>query len=386
MKTLKDLQLKNKKVLVRVDFNVPLSENGEVLDDFRIVKSLPTIKYLLKEKAKVLLLSHLGRPSKREEKYSLRPVAQILEKLLKQKVIFGGDCLSKAAAREVEKMEPAEVILFENLRFYPEEEKNDSQFARTLSLLGDVFLQDAFGSCHREHASIVGLPQYLPAGAGLLLLEEIKVLSKILEEPWHPLTVIIGGVKISTKILALKSFLERADDLLLGGEIANLILRVKGINVGKPLPKKELLKRIEELDLTNPKLHLPVDVIASPDKTGQFYTRRAGPGAVRKDEEIFDIGPETIKMFSDVIAKAKMLIWSGPLGLFENPLFEKGTKEIADKIARNHQAFKVAGGGDTILALKKFKVRERFDFVSTGGGAMLRFLAGEKLPGIEALE
>ena len=382
MKTLKDFQFKDKEVLLRADLNVPMNEKGEILDDFRIEKSLPTIKYLVEKQAKVVLLSHLTKG----EEHSLKPLAKYLEKQLSQKVKFLGDCVGESVEKGIASMDSGEIVLLENPRFHPEEEENDPAFARQLSQLADIFINDAFGVSHREHASIVGLPQYLPSGTGLLLEKEIQVLSKVLNTPWHPLVAVIGGVKIEAKMAAIKNFLDRADDLLLGGEIANALLRVKGICISKPLPGSDVIEKIEGLELTNPKLHLPVDVIASPDKTGELYTRPVGPGAVRRDERIFDIGPETINMFSEVIGKAKMIIWSGPLGLFENPLFERGTKQVGDKIARNHKAFKVAGGGDTVLALKKFNIRERFDFVSTGGSAMLRFLAGEKLPGIKALK
>jgi 3-phosphoglycerate kinase len=392
MRALKDFQLENKKVLLRVDFNVPLDKKGKILDDFRIKKTLPTINYLREKKAKIILISHLGRPLKNQKikakskKYSLKLLVPCLENLFKAKVKFLEDCIGSKVKEKVEKMKGGEISLLENLRFHPEEEENNPRFAQELAELGDYFIQDAFGVCHRSHASVVELPKYLPSGMGLLLEREIKVLSKILREPWHPLVVIIGGIKIGTKIGAIRNFLKKADSLLIGGEIANVILRVKGICLSKPLPDEKIIDKLRDLQLTNPKLHLPVDVIVSPDKTGQLYIREEAPAAVRKEEEIFDIGPETIRMFSEIIKKAKMILWSGPLGFFENPLFEKGTKIIGDKIARNHKAFKVAGGGDTILALKKFHLREQFDFISTGGGAMLRFLGGEKLPGIEALK
>lgn len=352
-----------------------------MLDDFRLRKALPTINYLREQGARVILLSHLSG----EREHSLRSVAEALERLLGVKIKFLDDCLSEGVEREAEKMRGGEVILLENLRFHPEEEKNDPVFAKKLARLGELFLNDAFGVCHREHASIVQLPQHLPSGAGLLMEKEIQVLSKIANHPWHPLVLIIGGIKIESKIRGVERFLEKADNLLLGGEIANVILRAKRITVSQPLPPARIIKRVEPLKLTDPKLHLPVDVVASPDKTADLYTRVAGPAAVRRDEFILDIGPETINIFKEIIKKAKMIIWSGPLGLFEKPAFSRGTREVGDRIARNYKAFKVAGGGDTVLALREFHLRERFDFISTGGGAMLRFLAGDKLPGIEAL-
>lgn len=381
MKTLKDFQFKNKKVLLRVDFNLPLDEKGEILDDFRVEKTLPTINYLRKEGARIIILSHLGKGE-----FSLKPVSEILEKMLGQKIFFLTEPLGERIFKKINEAEPGDIFLLENLRFYPEEEKNDPKFSKKLAQLGDFFINDAFSVCHREHASVVGIPRYLPAGAGLLLEKEIKVLSRVLEEPWHPFVAIIGGVKIESKLPVIKNLLSIADEILLGGEIANTLLRAKKITISKSLPEEEIIKIADGLELTNPKLHLPIDVLVSPEPSGKIYIRESAPGMVRREEEIFDIGSETIEFFSEIIKKAKMIIWSGPLGLFENPLFERGTKEIADKIVRNHQAFKLAGGGDTLLALKKFKVRDKFDFVSTGGGAMLKFLAGEKLPGIEALK
>jgi phosphoglycerate kinase len=381
--------LKNKKILVRCDFNVPLDEKGEILDDFRIKVALPTIKYLIKNKGKVILISHLGRPKKRtikeRKKLSLKPVAEKLESLLKKSVKFLPDCLGEKVEKEIEKMKGGEILFLENLRFYKEEEEGNLEFAKALSKLGEVFIQEAFGVCHRSHASVIGVPRYLPSFAGFCLEKEIKILSQVLKNPWRPLVAIIGGIKIETKIKVIEQFLKKADFLLLGGEIANTILRVKGICVGKPWPSKEIIKEIEKFDLTDPKFRLPIDVIVSPDKNGQSYIRQSGVGKVRKEELILDIGPETIELFSKIIKNAKMIFWSGPLGYFEEKSFEEGTKKIAERIAKNHQAFKIAGGGDTLFALAKFKQRERFDHLSTGGGAMLEFLAGEKLPGIEVL-
>lgn len=390
MKTLKDFDFKNKRVLVRCDFNVSLDEKGKILDDFRIRKTLPTIKYLIKKGGKVILISHLGRPEGRFVKeLSLKPVAQRLEELLKQKISFLPDCRGEKVEKEIEKMKSGEVILLENLRFYKEDEENDRNFAKALSKLGDIFVNEAFSVCHREHASVVGIPKYLPSGAGLLLAKEIKILSQVLKKPWSPLVVVIGGAKVSHKIKVVKKFLEKADQVLLGGKIANTILATKGILLNQPLPEPEVIKEIEKIDLTSPKLHLPVDMIISLAdlKTGlkEGYFRQGGPGQVKRDENAYDIGPETIKVFSRIIKEGKMIFWSGPLGMFEEEKFERGTKEISQAIARNYPAFKIAGGGDTLLALNKFGLTEKFDHLSLGGGAMLQFLAEETLPGIEVL-
>lgn len=392
MKTLKDFDLKNNRVLVRVDFNVPLDADGQILDDFRIKQSLPTIEYLRKRESKIILISHLGSkekspaPKEASQNYSLEPICLRLEKLLGQKVKFLGDCLRAGIHREIEKLQPSEVALLENLRFHPEEEANDPNFARTIAELGDIYINDGFSVCHRAHASVVGIPKYLPAGAGILLEKEIKVLSRVLEKPWRPLVAIIGGVKISTKIKVIEKFLEVADHLLLGSKLAETILIVNNVLVGRELPKKEILDRIKSIPLTNPKLHLPTDGVMALTTLEQGYSRIGAIGTIRKEEEIFDVGPETIRIFSEIIKEAKMIIWNGPVGYFEKSPFDEGTKRIAEAICRNHSAYKIAGGGETDSYLHQAGLREKFDHVSTGGGAMLEFLAGEKLPGIAALE
>jgi len=392
MKTLKDFNFKNKRVLVRCDFNVALDEKGRIAEDFRIKETLPTIEYLIKKGAKVILMSHLGRPEETEDKkerikkFTLRPVAERLEELLKRKVKFLPDCIGKETEKEINEMGEGEIVLLENLRFYDEEEKNDEGFAKKLAKLGDIYINDAFSASHRSHASIAGIPEYLPSGTGLLLEKEIKVLSKVMQNPWRPLVVIIGGVKIDTKIGVISQFLKKADHLLLGGQVANIILIGKGLSLGKSLTgDKEIVKKVKKIDITNPKLHLPVDGFISLEKRKDDCFREGAIGTIKKEEKIFDIGPETIKIFSEIIKTAKMILWSGPLGLSEEKKFEKGTKETAESIVKNKSAFKIIGGGDTIAAMDKFGLISKFDHVSTGGGAMLEFLSGEKLPGIEVL-
>lgn len=383
-KTLKELDIKNKRVLVRCDFNVPLNESS-ILDDFKIKQTIPTVKYLIKNEAKVILISHLGEPQK-DQKLSLKPIASRLGELLGKEVKFLDNCIGGNIEKQTLEMKTGEILLLENLRFHKEEKENDRNFAKKLSKIADVYINDAFSSSHRVHASIVGIPEHLPSGAGLLFEKEVRILSKVLENPWQPLVAIIGGAKISTKSKFIKRFLEKADHLLIGGKIANTILVVKGICIGRLWPSEEIAKEVRKFNLTSTKLHFPIDAIVSPNETGDVYIRESAPGKVRKDELLLDIGPETVRIFSKIIQDAKMIIWSGPLGFFENPLFEKGTRDIAEKIVKNHQAFKIAGGGDTIFALAKFGLRDKFDHISTGGGAMLSFLSGEKLPGIEALE
>ena len=387
MKTIKDTNLENKKVLVRCDFNVPLDEEGNITDDFRIQQSLPTIKYLIEKKAKVILMSHLGKPGgKVVENLRLTPIKDRIEKYLNISVDKADDCIGEEVKKKIEKMKEGDVLLLENLRFHSGEESNDLEFARQLADLGDIYVNDAFGTCHRKHASIVGIPKFLPSFAGLLLKKELDAFSKVVLNPSRPLVVIIGGAKIESKIKVIKYFLKNSDHLLIGGKIANSILIVKGVLLGRPWPDEEVVEEIKKFDLTSPNLHLPVDVLASPTETGKYGTRVSAPGRVRKDELLLDIGPETIKMFSKIIGLANTIIWAGPMGFFENPLFEKGTREIAEAIIKNQKAFKVAGGGDTISALRKFHLEKWFNHISTGGGAMLGFLAGEELPGISALE
>ena len=378
-KTLKDFEFNNKKVLVRCDFNVPLEKN-KVSDDFRIEKTLPTINYLIEKGAKLILISH------HKNNISLKPIADYLRNILRKNVKFIADCQGKRTENEVKKMKSGEIVLLENLRFYPEEEKNDESFGKGLAKLADIYISEAFSVAHRPHASIVSAPKFLPKGIGFQFEEEFEVLSKLLTVPLRPQVIIIGGAKISSKVKIIENFLRKADHLLLGGKIANAILAVKGIVIGGVELQEEIVSKIKNLNLTSTKIHLPIDVIASPDQSGEVYIRQTGPGGVRGDEGIFDIGPETIETFSRIIKEAATIVWAGPLGLWEKEKFGKGTREIAEIIAKNTSAFSVAGGGDTISAIKKFNLLDKFSFVSTGGGAMLSFLAEEKLPGIEALK
>ncbi len=357
MKTIRDLDIKNKRILVRCDFNVPLNKKGEILNDFRIRAGLPTIKYLIENKATVILISHLGNPQTQSPLFerkvgtaswlSLKPIAKKLERFLKQKVKFLPDCIGKEIKKEIKKMKSSEVILLENLRFHEGEKENNEQFVRQLASLSDIYINNAFGVCHRKHASVIGIPKILPSGAGFLLEKEINILSRSLEEPERPLTAVIGGAKIETKTKAIDAFLKKADYLLIGGKIAY-----------DPKLQCASAKRshIE-------KLLLPEDNIKN-----------------------FDIGPKAIKEFVKIIKKSRTIIWNGPIGMFEDKRFEKGTKKIAKAIAENKIAFKVAGGGETIEAIYKYGLEKKFNHISTGGGAMLAFLSGEKLPGIEALK
>ena len=339
MKTLKDFNFKNKRVLIRCDFNLPLNKKGQIEDDFRMGQTIPTIEYLIEKQAKLILMSHLGNPKARVvESLRLTPIQDKLTEHLDFSVTKALDCIGREIEEQIQEMMPGEILLLENLRFHKEEEEGDFSFAKELAKLADIYINDAFGACHRAHASIIGVPKYLPSAAGLLLEKEIKILSKVFENPLRPLVAIIGGKKIESKSRAIERFLEKADYLLVGGKIADVI------------------------SIKSDKLCLPIDKTTS-----------------------LDIGPETIKMFSGIIKKAKTILWSGPLGYFEDPKYERGTKEIAQEIVKNKKAFKIAGGGDTVFALSKFGLREKFNHISTGGGAMLAFLGGEELPGLKAL-
>jgi len=387
MKTIKQLDVRDQKILVRCDFNVPLDENGNVSDDFRIRKAIPTIRYLIDKNAKVILISHLGRPKGKDPKLSLKPVASELSRLLGIEVKFLNDCVGPEVEKAVSQMEKRQVILLENLRFYKEEKANDPVFAGKLAKLADFFIQDGFAVCHRSHASVVGVAGILPSGAGLLLEKEIKILSKTMEDPSRPLVVIIGGAKISTKIKVIKRFLNISDHLLLGGKIANTVLAIKGICVKEPLPDEaeEVLKDVEAINLTDPKLHLPVDGVMSLANTDEKYLRTGAVGTVKKEERIFDVGPETVETFKKIIASAKMIVWNGPLGYAEVSPFEKSSIEIAKAIKKSG-AFSILGGGETVELVSKIGMIDDFSHVSTGGGAMLSFFSGDSMPGIEILK
>jgi len=388
MKFLRDIDVTNKRVLVRVDFNVPLGDDGRVdeKEDWRLEASLPTINYLLDQGAKIILLAHLGRPAGQiVEALRLDPVAQRLEQLLGKVIIKLNNCLGQEVKEQIKKIQKGEIVLLENLRFHSAEEANQLDFAKQLAELGELYVNDAFGVSHRAHASVVGVPQYLPSCAGLLLEKEIETLSKVLDKPERPLVVIIGGVKISTKIKVIRNFLREADGIILGGALANTVISAKGFAIGKSVTEEEMVKEVKKLELTNIKLHIPLDVVVSVDPSGKAASRIAPVGNTQEEEMILDIGPDTNQLFNRVISQAKMIVWNGPMGLAELEKFASGTKEIAKAVTQS-SAFSIVGGGDTIVVLEQLGLLDKIGHVSTGGGAMLKFLAGEKLPGIEALK
>ena len=385
MKTVRDFNFKNKKVLLRADFNEPLKD-GELTSDFRIKAVLPTIKYLVKEGAKVILLTHLGRPKGNMVKQlRVDPVGKRISRLLNKPVKKLNDCIGEKVEKEIKEMAAGDLILLENVQFHDGEIENSPDFVGSLANLADIFVMDAFGQSHRDYASISGLSKKMPSCAGLLLEKEVKVLSDVLNNADHPLVVIIGGVKISTKIKVIEKFLEKADDILLGGALANTVISAKGFAIGRSISEESMVKEVKKLQLTNTKLHIPVDVVVSSDPSGNADKRIAPVGNIGDNEMILDIGTDTSYLFNKIISQAKTIIWNGPMGLFEVNKFAAGSREVAQSVVRS-KGFVVVGGGETNTLLEQLGLIGEMDHISTGGGAMLEFLTGAKLPGLEALK
>ena len=384
-KTIRDVNVKNKRVLVRVDFNVPLDDKGHVTDDTRIVASLPTIKYLIEQGAKVILCSHLGRPKGKEEKFSMRPVATRLQQLLGKPVTFVSDCIGQPVQRVVEAMNAGDVVLLENVRFYPEEEKNDPEFAKKLAAFGDVYVNDAFGSAHRAHSSTEGVTKFLPAYAGFLMEKELEYLGKALANPAKPFVAILGGAKVSDKIKVIENLLPKVDSLLIGGGMANTFLAAKGLNLGQSLVEADKLDVAKALmEKSGAKIVLPVDAVIADKFAADAQSKVVDVNAIPSDWRMLDIGPKTIETFEKILANAKTVVWNGPLGVFEMPAFAKGTVEIAKRLASSG-ATTIIGGGDSAAAVEQAGVADKMTHISTGGGASLEFLEGKVLPGVAAL-
>lgn len=392
--SVRDLQVQGKRVIVRVDFNVPVEEvDGvtRITDDTRIVESLPTIRLLQEKGAKVVLLAHFGRPKgEKNLKYSLRIVAEHLGKLLGKPVVFGTDCIGEEARKAVESLKDGDVALLENVRFYKEEEGNDPAFAKELASLGDLYVNDAFGAAHRAHASTAGIAAFLPqAAAGLLMEKELQYLVEELKAPARPFVVILGGSKVSSKITVIKSLMEKADTILIGGAMAYTFFLAQGLPVGKSLvePDKvdlalEILAAAKEKGV---KFLLPKDTIETQEFKPGAVTRNTVPGSGISDGwEGVDIGPETVALYVKEIASAGTILWNGPVGVFEIPEFSHGTKAVAEAIARSG-AKSIVGGGDSVTAVKQFGLGDEMTFISTGGGASLELLEGRELPGVAAL-
>ena len=384
-KTIKDMDFQGKKVLVRVDFNVPLKD-GIITDDTRVVAALPTIEYLLKQGAAVILCSHLGRPKTAADlQYSMKPVADYLGTLLAAKVFFAPDCIGTPAEEASSTLKPGEVLVLENTRFHPEETKNDEGMSKALASLADVFVNDAFGSAHRAHSSTVGVADYLPAVAGFLLEKEIEYLDKAIEDPKRPFVAILGGAKISDKIGVIKNLLAKADTILIGGGMANTFLKAKGYEMSDSLVEGDAVATAEELiAVGGTKLVLPVDMVLADAFDNDAATQTLPVGNVPAGWRCLDIGPDTIALFSDLIAKSGTVVWNGPMGVFEMPNFAKGTFKVAQAVA-DSKAISIIGGGDSASAINQSGLAEKISHISTGGGASLEMLEGIVLPGLAAL-
>ncbi|MBI2066776.1 MAG: phosphoglycerate kinase [Deltaproteobacteria bacterium] len=391
LKILQDLNVRGRSVFLRVDFNVPLTQEGKILDDTRIQEALPTIRYLLGQQARLVLASHLGRPKGRHDpQQSLLPVGEHLSEILKQEVIFPEDCIGDAVKKLIHDIREGQILLLENLRFHPEEEQNDPEFSKKLASLAEVYITDAFGSLHRAHASTVGMTSYFKEkGIGLLVQKELEILQKILKSPERPFYAVLGGAKVSDKIGVIENLLGRIDGLFLGGALAYTFLKARGESIGRSRFEEEklyfakkVLKLAEEKGIA---VYLPIDhkVVTEIQVGGQseFQVVRLIP----PDKIGVDIGPATIQKYQERLAKGRTIFWNGPMGIFEEPLFAEGTRQIAASIAKPGIT-SVVGGGESVTACRQAGVGEQITHLSTGGGAMLEFVEGKLLPGLKALE
>ena len=390
-RTLDQADVKNKRVLVRVDLNVPM-DNGKVTDTTRIERIAPTITEIADKGGKVILLAHFGRPKGRDLKESLKPVAAAVADLIKRPVAFAEDCIGDVAQAAIDKMQPGDIVCLENTRFYKEEEKNDPAFVDKLAALGDIYVNDAFSAAHRAHASTEGLGHKLPSYAGRTMQAEVEALSKALEAPTRPVAAIAGGAKVSTKLDLLGNLLDKVEVLIIGGAMANTFLLAQGKSVGKSLVEPDLLNTAREImdkaKARNREIVLPVDVVVAKEFKALAPSRVVDANHVGDDEMILDIGPRSIEHVVSVLARCKTLVWNGPFGAFEMEPFDTGTIEVAEAAAELTQAGKiisVAGGGDTVAALNAAGAADRFSYVSTAGGAFLEWLEGKSLPGVEIL-
>lgn len=393
MKTLYDLDLKGRKALVRVDFNVPLDENFHVTDDTRITAAKPTIDYILKNGGSAILMSHLGRPKDREDKYSLRHIVKTTSDILGVPVKFADDCRGESAREAAKSLQPGEVLLLENLRYYKEEEAGDVNFARELASLGDVYINDAFGTAHRAHASTTIIAQFFPEqrAFGLLLAKEIESLEKVLKNSQKPVTAVLGGSKISSKITVIENILDKIDHMIIGGGMSFTFIKALGGNIGESICEDDKLElALEILSKANEKhvqIHLPTDVVAADAFSNEANTQIIDIRQIPKGWQGLDAGPQSVKNFGEVILKSKTILWNGPLGVFEMDKFSAGTIGLGKYIAEatDNGAFSLVGGGDSVSAVKQFGLEDKMSYVSTGGGAMLEMLEGKTLPGIAAI-
>ena len=384
MAQITDLDVASKRVLVRCDFNVPL-ENGEITDDRRITEALPTIEYLLKNGAAVILCSHMGRPKGVTPEFSLKPVAERLSELLNQDVPLLPDCVGKEVEATCKSLKPGQVVLLENVRFHPEEEKNDPAFARQLANLADVYVNDAFGTAHRAHASTAGVADYLPSAAGFLIGKEIEFLDKAVNNPDRPFVAIMGGSKVKDKIALIDNLLPKVDTLSIGGGMAYTFLKAQGLEIGKSLLDEASIEYAGQLLRDNPgKLLIPTDFIIAPEFSPTSPATTVQADGIPADQMGLDIGPDSRATFAKIIEAAGTVLWNGPVGVFEMDAFAEGTKAVAQAMA-NCNGLTIVGGGDSAAAVEKFGFADDMSHVSTGGGASLEFLEGKELPGIAAL-
>ncbi len=390
-KTIEDVNVNGKRVLVRVDYNVPLTPEGTVAEVKRIVASLPTVEYLLKNGAKVILCSHLGRPKgEPKPEFSLKPVAAALKKLLPgTRIDFAADCIGPEAQEKAQTLKAGEILLLENLRYHKEEEKNDPAFAKELASLAELYVSDAFGTVHRAHASTAGVAAYLPAVAGFLIGKELGVMGEALENPARPFVAILGGAKVADKIGVITNLLKKCDTLIIGGGMAYTFLKSRGLGIGKSLleaDKIDLARRLEaEAKARGVQLLLPVDVIVADEFAETSNHKAVSVEEIPADWEGMDIGPKTIQLFRQALVGAKTVVWNGPLGVFEMKPFSLGTKAIAQTLAELEDATTIIGGGDSAAAVEQLGYADKITHISTGGGASLEFLEGKELPGVAAL-
>ncbi|MBQ7579397.1 MAG: phosphoglycerate kinase [Clostridia bacterium] len=388
-KTFKDIDVSGKKVLVRVDFNVPLDEGGNVLDDTRIKAALPTINYLISKNARVILCSHLGRPEGMvNPRLSLAPVAKRLSQYLNKNVLMAEDVIGESAKELASSLKDGDVMMLENVRFHKEEEANDPRFAADLASLADIYVNDAFGTAHRAHASTAGVACNLPAVAGFLMSSEIVAMSKVIENPKVPFVVILGGAKVSDKIGVITKLLTKASTILIGGAMANTFIVCKGGDVGLSRYEKDKLdvarKILEEAEKKNVKILLPVDSVAASEFAPDASKKVCDSYKIDAGFQSLDIGPKTIKLYKKEIMKAQTIVWNGPMGVYEFPRFKKGTMKIAKYVAKS-KAVSIVGGGDSVSAINESGYADKINHISTGGGATLKFLEGAVLPGVEML-
>lgn len=391
IKTIDDANFAGKRVLVRVDFNAPVDGEGNVTDDTRIRAALPTINKLVGDGAKVILVSHRGRPSGEgfEEPFSLGPIARRLQELLGRDIVLTRDLTGPTVAETVDAMADGDVVLLENIRFDKREKKNDAAFARDLADLADAYVNDAFGTAHRAHASTAGVAEFLPSYAGYLMEREVATLTGMLDEPRRPFVAILGGSKVSDKIKVIDALLEKADTLIIGGGMCFTFLAAQGHSVGTSLMEADWVERaaamMDKARERGVALMLPVDVVAADAFANDARTEIVPVDAIPSDMMGLDIGPETADLYAEAIGMAKSVFWNGPMGVFEMPSFEAGTKRVAEAVAANAEADTIIGGGDSVAAVNKFDLADKMTFISTGGGASMELVQGEKLPGVEAL-